>query len=87
MRALLATSQQDDSFCTFTTKGAAIHRDSATGRIRRGEPGATPQESDRPDNQALMRVSIGRWLLNPKHTARRNQRCACKATRGIPLER
>jgi hypothetical protein len=41
--ALAATSQQGDSFRTARAKERSIHRESATGRIRRGEPGATPE--------------------------------------------
>ena len=46
------------------------------------------QESDYPqDNQALKARLNPAWLLNPRHIARRNQRRACEATRGIPPER
>ena len=52
------------------------------------QPGAALQESDYPqDNQALKARLNPAWLLNPRHIARRNQRRACEATRGIPPER
>jgi hypothetical protein len=53
----------------------------------RASLGQRPRDSWHPDNQALKARLNPAWLLNPKGTAHRNQRRACGATRGIPLER
>ena len=40
-----AAKKQCSAVYVFSAKGAAFNGQSATGRIRRGEPGAAPQDS------------------------------------------